>query len=378
MDENKFMNRVLELVDSSKTQRDGVGVKLVEEFNLAGKHSATRLVERLLGISLSKILKLRFEFPDNWKEKVPKLLLVTTVDMYTRIQELRKMALSFQEAKYILMKEYSVTECELIKRGRSLCQKPLGEVFEPTDSEIQDCLIRAETSEEFKHLLGLGCTQLHGFFDRRLHVSTFVEAKAKCIYKLKVPGVSPCTSDNEALVISQVLGDGSYDPVRKSLRIQHGIKQLEYLRWKVSILQNAYPELNGVESIKVRMHAQGHEYADWYSKKLPKHIYDKLDKFTHKEMVDSLTPLGMLWLFLDDGCLFWKETKSITICNGIEKYKHQNISNFLSTYCIHSAVYDKSCTIAQQVEIVKFINTFIKPYINIIPASMRYKTELMI
>jgi hypothetical protein len=195
---------------------------------------------------------------------------------------------------------------------------------------------------------------------------------------MKVPGISPCTSDNEALIFSQVLGDGSYDKVRKVIRIQHGIKQLEYLRWKVSVLQNAYPNLYGVDSIKVRKHAQGHEYADWYSGKLPKHITDKIESYSHKEMVFSLTPLGMLWLFLDDGCLVWKDTKSITICNGIDKYKHQNIADFISTYGIHSVVYDVTCTIAQQVEIVKFINTFVKPYISIIPVSMRYKAELMI
>lgn len=378
MDENKFMNRVLELVDSSKTQRDGVGTTLVEEFGLAGKHTVTRLTERLLGISISKMLKLRFEYPDSWKDKVPKLHLVGTTDIFTRIQDLRKIHFTFQSAKEILMKEFGITEMELVCRVRSLCQKSLAEVFEPTDSEIQDCLIRAETTEEFRELLGTDTQYMQGFFDRRLKVGNFKQAKASCLYKMKIPGISPCTSDNEAIVISQHLGDGSYDTVRKALRIQHGIKQLEYLRWKVSLLQNAYPNLKGVENIKVRTHTQGHEYADWYSGRLPEHIASKLDSYQHKDLVNLLTPLGMLLLFLDDGCLFWKETKSITICNGIEKQKHQNITDFLSTYGIHSIAYDKSCAIAQQVEIVKFINTFVKPYIDIIPPSMRYKAELMI
>lgn len=378
MDENKFMNRVLELVDQSKTQRDGVGTTLVEEFQLPGKHTATRLAERLLGLSISKMLKLRFEFPECWKEKIPKLHLVTTVDMYTRINELRKLCFTFQEAKNILMKEYSVTEMELVRRVRSLCQKSLAEVFEPTDSEIQDCLIRAETAEEFRELLGADLAFMQGFFDRRLGVSTFKTAKATCLYKMKVPGILPCTADNEALLISQFIGDGSYDPVRKVFRIQHGIKQLEYLRWKVSVLKNAYPSLNGVEHIKLRTHAQGHEYVDWYSGKLPEHITHKLETYEYDELVSLLTPLGMLWVFLDDGCLFWKETKSITICNGIDITKHQTLADFLSTYGIHSVAYDKSCTIAQKVEIVKFINTFVKPYIDVIPQSMRYKTEIMI
>jgi hypothetical protein len=378
MDENKFMNRVIELVDNSKTQRDGVGTTLVEEFNLAGKHTVTRLVNRMFDISISQMLKLKFEYPDTWKSKVPKIQPTNSVDMYTRIMELRNIAHTFQEAKAILMQEYNVSEMELVRRVRSLCQKSLAEIFEPTDSEIQNCLIRAETSEEFRELLGASSKFMSGFIERRLGVSTFKQAKASCLYKMKVQGISPCTADNEALIVSQVLGDGSYDKVRKVIRIQHGIKQLEYLRWKVSVLQNAYPNLNGVKNIKIRLHAQGHEYADWYSGKLPEHITNKLDTYTHKELVNLLTPLGMLWLFLDDGCLFWKETKSISISNGIDLEKHQNISDYISTYGIHSVAYDKSCVIAQQVEIVKFINTFVKPYINIIPVSMQYKTQLMI
>lgn len=378
MDEKVFMNRVLELVEASKTQRDGVGSILVEEFGLSGKHTATRLVERLLGIKLSNLLKFRFEFPDTWKEKIPKLALVTSTDMYSRINELRLLGYNFKAAKVVLMSEYSVSEMELVRRVRSLCQKSMAEVFEPTDSEIQNCLIRANTVEEFKELLGADTTYMQGFFSRRLGVGNFIQAKASCLYKLKVPGINPCTSDNEALIISQVLGDGSYDSYRKSIRIQHGIKQLEHLRWKVSLLVNAYPTLKGLDNIKVGIHTQGHEYASWYSGKLPEHIYSKLDSYTHKELVNSLTPLGVLWLFLDDGCLFWKDTKSITICNGVSIEKHTNIKEFLSTYGIHSTVYETTCTIAQQVEIVKFINTFVKPYFSIIPQSMRYKTELMI
>jgi hypothetical protein len=378
MDENKFMNRVIELVEHSRTQRDGVGTTLVEEFNLSGKHTATRLAERLLGISISKMLKLRFAYPDTWKELVPKLNLVDTKDMYTRIKELRAVGSTFQQAKDTLTKEFSVSEMELVRRVRSLCQMSLSEYFKPTESEIQEALIRSETVSDFWQLLGTDAATRPGFFDRELGVANFVQAKASCLNKIKIPRISPCTSDNEALVFSQVLGDGSYDSVRKVLRITHGIKQLEYLRWKVSMLKNAYPALYGIEKIKVHVHAQGHEYCTWYSGKLPEHVTNKIESFTHKEMVNALTPLGMLWLFLDDGCLFWKDTKSIGICQGTTKDVHQDLTEYLSTYNIHSISYDKTCQIAQQVEIIKFINTFVKPYIDIIPASMQYKANIMI
>lgn len=378
MDENKFMNRVIELVELSKTQRDGVGLKLVEEFNLSGKHTATRLVERLLGVSLSKMLKMRFEQPGTWKTIIPKYNLVHTKDMFTRIKELRSIGSTFQNAKECLMQEYAVSEMELVRRVRSLCQMSLSEYFKPTDNEVQEALIRATNVKEFWDILGLDTHSQQGFFDKELGVANFVQAKARCLNKMKIPRINPCTADNEALIVSQVLGDGSYDKVRKAITIVHGIKQLEYLRWKVSMLKNAYPQLYGVENIKVKTHTQGHEYCVWYSGKLPEHITTKIESYSHKELVNLLTPLGMLWLFLDDGCLFWKETKSITICQGIEKQAHQDLMEYLSTYNIHSIAYDKTCTIAQQVEIVKFINTFVKPYIDIIPASMQYKANIMI
>lgn len=378
VDENVFMKRVLELVENSKTQRDGVGIALVKEFNLPGKHTATRLTERLLGVTISQMLKLKFIYPENWKSMIPKLNLVESISLADRIEQLRVSNFKFKDAKDILQKEFNISEMELVRRVRSITQKSLAEYFEPTDDEIQEALIRANTSEEFKEILGADNAFMHGFFDKRLGVSNFKTAKASCLYKMKIPNINPCTSDNEAIIFSQVIGDGSYDSYRKSIKIQHGIKQLGYLRWKVSLLKNAYPTLAGVENIQVRQHTQGHEYAEWYSRKLPDHVSNKLDTYSFRKLVFNLTPLGMLLVFLDDGCLFWKDTKSITICLGIEKEKHEVLAEYLSTYNIHSIAYDKTCTIAQKVEIVKFINTFVKPFIKSIPASMQYKTEIMI
>lgn len=378
MDEKVFMARCVELVNQAKHQREGVAVKLVDEFNLSGKHSATRIVERLFGAKLSAMLKLRFEFPDTWLSKVPKAGLLETTDLYTRVLDLRKQGLTFKQAKEVLMQEFMVTETELVKRVRSLFQKPMADIFEPTDQEIQHALLRAENSAEFKELLGIASDNYSGFFGRRLGVSTFAEAKSKCLYKVKIPNLNPTTADNESIIFSQVLGDGSYDKVRKSIRISHSIKQLEYLRWKVSLISAGYPQLNSVENIKCMVHTQGHEYCSWYSTKLPEHIYSKLDTYSQADMLKELTPIGVLLLFLDDGCLYWKDSKVLSICQGNTLEVHQNLANYFSTYNIHGNVAATGFNINRQVEIVKFINTFIKPFSNIIPECMRYKTEIMI
>lgn len=379
-DEKKFINRVLELVESSKHQREGVGLKLVEEFELPGKHKATRLVQEYFGCSLSALLKLRFTYPNDWVKRVPNQVFnrLDKPDMFTRITELRKTVFSFNIAKDILMKEYDLTEMELVRRVRSFMQKPLSEVFFPSDEEIQECLIRANSAQEFKELLGIPSANFAGIFDKKLGVSNFTQAKAKCLYKVKVANINPCTSDNEAIVLSQVLGDGSYDPVRKSLRITHGIKQLSYLRLKVTLLKNAYPELYGIENIKCKTHTQGHEYCSWYSGKLPEHVTSKIENYNSKQMLEALTPLGIFLLFLDDGCLFWKDSKSLSFCLGKTLEKHQQLKELLASYGLHSNAYELSCVIARQADIVKFINTFVKPFNHIIPEALRYKTEIMI
>jgi hypothetical protein len=378
--EKVFINRVLELVESSKHQREGIGLRLVEEFSLPGKHKATRLVQEYFGTSLSIMLKLRFEYPSTWKSMLPDNAetRLELPDMYSRIMELRKVTFRFQDAKDILMKEYELSESELIRRVRSFMQKSLAEVFTPTDDEIQEALIRAESSEEFRELLGMARHEFAGLFDKRLGVSTFKEAKTKCLYKLKIPNINPCTADNEAIVISQFIGDGSYDKTRKSIRISHGIKQLGYLRFKVSLLCNAYPQLYGIENVRVYTHTQGHEYCSWYSGKLPLHITSKLEEQSFEELLFQLTPLGIFLLFLDDGCLFWKDTKTISFSIGKDLDKHIVLSNLLKTYGLHSNAYETSCVIASKVDIVKFLNTFVKPFQHIVPTCVQYKTEIMI
>ena len=378
--EKVFINRALELVESAKHQREGIGLQLVEEFELPGKHKATRLVQEYFGTSLSTMLKLRFEYPGNWKTLLPDNAdaRLELPDMYSRILELRKTTFKFNEAKSTLMKEYGLSEMELVRRVRSFMQKPLSEVFAPTDDEIQESLIRAGSTEEFKALLGMSTHEFAGFFDKRLGVSTFTEAKAKCLYKIKVPSINPCTADNEAIIISQFIGDGSYDKQRKAIKIAHGIKQLGYLRLKVSLLCNAYPQLYGIENIRVYTHTQGHEYCSWYSGKLPEHITNKLETQSFEELLAQLTPLGIFLLFLDDGCLCWYDTKTISFCIGRDIHKHELLSNLLKTYGLHSNAYETGCVIARQVDIVKFLNTFIKPFQHIVPECVQYKTKIMI
>lgn len=375
--EEEFKNKVIELVTNAKHQRDGVALELVSIYNLSGKHTVTRKIKALFGITLAEMLKMRFS-DAHWVYKIPGSKRTPDADLYTRINELRLMSSSYQEAKKQLLLEFNITEMELLRRARSLFQKTLSEVFEPTYEEAVNALIRANTAQEFREILGLATNNTAGVFQKYFKVSNFVSAKANIISKQKVSRIVPNTNDNEAIVFSQVLGDGHYDSYRKSLRITHGIKQLDYLKLKVSLLKNAYPELADISDIKVRIHTQGHEYCDWYSKKLPEHIYSKLDSFSKLDMVDSLTPLGWYLWYLDDGNLHIGETPSCSISGGIDTELHNRVKAVLSTYNINGNSYTKQYSIQKRVEISKFLNTFIKPFEHITPACMLYKTQFMI
>lgn len=375
--ENKFKERVIELVNAAKHQREGIGLQLVEEFGLSGKHTVTRKTKEVFGITLAEMLKLRFKYTD-WVDKLPSKEVNTSLDIYTRTLELRTLSTSFKEAKATLCAEFAITEMELLRRARSIFQKTLAEVFEPTKEEAENALLRSESSEEFRSLLGVDTKSSAGIFQKYFGVSNFVTAKANISSKIKIVGINPNTIDNESIVFSQVLGDGSYDRIRKAIRITHGIKQLDYLKLKVSLLKNAYPELADISDIKVRIHTQGHEYCDWYSRKLPDHVTNKLDHYSKEDMINDLTPLGWYLWFMDDGNLHSGQSPSLSICGGVSLSLHKTIRAKMLKYNIDGNAFEKSYSIQKRVEIVKFLNTFIKPFSKITPECMEYKTQFMI
>lgn len=374
--ENEFKNRTIELINNSKHQREGVGPTLMQEFELNNKTAVTRKIKTLFGINLSEMMKLRFSYPDSWAEKLPNSEMCSSKDIYSRVMELRGCNASYLDVKSAICVEFNLTEMELLRRARSLFQCTLRELFQPTKEEAINALIRSNNSKEFRELLGVSTDP--GIYQKYFGKSNYVNSKAKIINKIKVSDIIPNTSDNEAIVFSQVLGDGSYDSTRKAIRITHSIAQLDYLKLKVSLLKNAYPELASLSDIKVAIHAQGHEYCSWYSRKLPEHIYLKLDRYSYEDMVKSLTPLGWYLWYFDDGNLASGSTPSLGICAGIEKYKHDLIQEIMKTYNIDGNAFAKSYSIQKRVEIIKFLNTFVKPFNKITPKCMEYKTQFMI
>lgn len=244
----------------------------------------------------------------------------------------------------------------------------------PSKEELISIILNTNSSEECRLLTGLSNRKFVGIYDSIFGVSTYRAAKEQIL--LDTPTavrLSSLREDNLAILMSQYLGDGSYDRVRHSLRIQHGEKQAEYLRWKVGMIIEGY-NLQTAD-IKEKVHAQGHKYYDWYSRKLGNVDFPE----NKSEAVKLLTPLGWLLWYFDDGTY----GQDISICTNLDSVAIAAQTE-LKTYGIEARVNKVSTANAYLVTMcggtnsIRFYKAFIEPFLLIIPNCMKYKTEVKI
>jgi hypothetical protein len=240
----------------------------------------------------------------------------------------------------------------------------------PAKDELVSAILNTSSSEECRKYLNLSNRHMTGIYDKNFGVSTYSASKEKIL--MSVPSkvrLSSLREDNYAILMSQYLGDGSYSREHHTLRIQHGHKQAEYLRWKVGMIIEGY-NIQSAE-IKEKVHAQGLIYYDWYSKKLG-NVDFPLDK---SEVPKLLTPLGWLLWYLDDGTY----GQDISICTNLEKVAIA-AKQELSTYGIVARVNKVSnknaylLTMCGGANSIRFYKAFIEPFLSIIPKCMLYKT----
>jgi hypothetical protein len=233
----------------------------------------------------------------------------------------------------------------------------------PTKSVLDQIVIDSDSSEEVKKTLGLSHNLYVGLYDTYYGVSTFQKAKLKILEEKYQTSYSPVREDNRSLIYSQLLGDGSYDARRHALTITHGHKQGGYLKWKVSLINKAYPKT--ATSVRLRMHTQGHQYFYYYTN------LGNLDILPEVECVDKLTNLGWLLWFLDDGSY----GQNISICCKRSDETRAEAIRVLATFGIKARDNGVSIVMAGQENDLKFYFNFIKPFIKDIPICMQYKVE---
>lgn len=311
-------------------------------------------------------------------------------DFFSRATELLENATSVNEKiNQTLCQEFDMQSDKVSRWFKSMfgttIRDALKEKLLPSREKIVDALLMSNDVNGMQKLLNMKATSAawKGLLDREFGYSTYASAKAGFIFRQKIDSYNPNPQDNISIIISQLLGDGSFDNKRRAIRIQHSIQQFEYLKWKVALINKAYPMSFPVSNVKTSTHTQGHEVCSWYSGNFSESTFYKVLEMKPSELFNELTPLGWCLWFLDDGGYYQYNTGS-GVTHKIEIYVHDSnmreaAKNELIACGFHPNETKTGSIVFQDlVQISKFINTFIKPFDHLIPACMKYKYDMKI
>lgn len=276
-----------------------------------------------------------------------------------------------------LTKDYNISEAEVHKRVRSFFGKSLSDLLFPSREHTVRCMIQSGTKDEFKNLLSYDGNMAR-VFEKYFGVSNYTKARFHCETYRENTKYVPSRDDNLSILISQHIGDGHLNVARGALDIQHSEKQRDYLIEKVKLLNKGFPMTQGVGSIKKYLHKQGHTYYRYWSGSMGNPLFYRVLNTPKHELIPQMTPLGMFLLYMDDGCL---KTGINVITIAIECCKTRDaLVTFLDSYGIYAKSSDSSSgvRIGSVDEVCKFLNTFVRPFREYIPESMKYKCSLMI
>lgn len=282
-------------------------------------------------------------------------------------------------------KEFGISSSGFNKRFKSYygmtVSSKVSQLLEPTREYLVKAILAAEDVTELWEKLNLSVYRRSGLFDKHFKVSTFEKAKALCLLETFKNDYNPSIDENRSLVASQILGDGSYNSYRGALNISHGEKQIDYVYYKASLFNKAFPETKPAGNTKICKHTQGHIYASWWSGRLPSKITTWADSTTKAEMVKSLTPFGMFLWFIDDGYMNLNFVDKGN--NYFQIYVHdsealESLVEELMSYGITSTTSKNSLKIGRMDSAVMFYKCFIEPFKHLVPECLNYKTEMKI
>lgn len=304
---------------------------------------------------------------------------------YERAKELAENCKSVKDNNVyeILAKEFNIGKRTAGNRFKSLFGKPVRDYISdyniPTKEQLRDAIIRCDNHVELVDFFNINPDWLKGLYDKYFGISTFTNVKLHLLNEFDVVPYNPTIEDNLSILISQKLGDGYFDfsDKRNALKIEHGYKQFDYLKFKVNLLKKAFPTISGIEKIKKRNY-KGYISYSWYSNNI-RHRYLEIIKNTNDiDLIDKLTPLGWMLWYLDDGSLMISKNSnqlSIAIHDNNIRLKAIEV---LRTYGFSFSNYKEEIVISHRISIIKFLNCFIKPFIHLIPECMKYKCIIKI
>lgn len=240
--------------------------------------------------------------------------------------------------------------------------------FEPTREELLKAVSVSENSKQVRGLFSyIPARQWTGVYDRVLNVSTFTKAKEMSLDSFKITKYAPSTTDNKALIAACIIGDGYFDPMRFSIKIEHGAKQGAWLKKKVEMLHSAFPYFSSV----VKETKRG-TYS-WYSGKIQSIKFKDICSKPREELVQYLNPLGIWLLFLDDGCYCKTTQQSVSI--GFDKPETgKALQQKLLEYGFNFRIQGKhALVLTSGYNVKRFILEMLAPFEHLTPECMKYK-----
>lgn len=306
---------------------------------------------------------------------------------YERAKELADNCIAIKEngVYETLATEYGISLRAAGDRFKSLFGKCVRDYISerntPTREQMVDAIIKCNSSDEVKEYFGKSPYWLIGIYDKYFGVSTFSKAKVKLLTEHEVVPYNPTVEDNLSILLSQRLGDGSFETqdLRSSIKIEHGEKQYEYLKFKVNILCKAFPTIDhGIGHIRKRVQSNGYVSYVWRTNNIRCKAMGQAISMTLPEAVHSLTPFGWLLWYLDDGNIYEVPgVHHLSIAIHDKDVRDAAIDE-LRTYGFNFSSQSECIIISDHVAIAKFINCFVRPFIHLIPECMLYKCVVKI
>ena len=306
-------------------------------------------------------------------------------DFYNRAKELAESCTKVKENNVYetLAKEFNIGKRTAGDRFKSMFGKPVRDYIAdyntPSKEKLRDAIIRCNSHEELLEFLNINPDWIRGLYDKYFGVSTFTKAKLKFENEIDIIPYNPSITDNFSILISQHLGDGHFEfqDNRSSLKIEHGYKQYDYLKFKINLLKKAFPTIVGLEGIKRREYKNYISYT-WRSNNFHNKYMDKIKTSSKIDLISSLTPLGWMLWYLDDGSLtLSSNSNQLSIAIHENEIREKAIEE-LQTYGLNFSNYNECIVISHRQEIIKFLNCFIKPFMHLIPECMHYKCIIKI
>lgn len=304
---------------------------------------------------------------------------------YERAKELAENcnAVKFNNVYETLAEEYNISKRSASDRFKSLFGKNVRDyityINTPSKEVLRDAIIKCNSHKELLEMLNVKPYWMIGLYDKYFKVSTFKKAKIKLYNEVDIIPYNPTIEDNLSILISQRLGDGSFEfyDNRSSLQLEHGYKQYDYLKFKINLLKKAFPIIPGLEQIKKREY-NGYTSYHWRSNNIRNRYMEIIKKTKKCDLIKRLTPFGWLLWYLDDGYMsVSKYSCKLSIAIHDKEVREAAIEE-LKTYGFNFFNYKESIDISDKLVIVKFVNCFIKPFMHLIPDCMKYKCVVKI